>query len=198
MHLEAARREARRLEAAHLEAAHSAAHQVLAVEAPPAGSFWRRSAKALLLDSEERLLLLHVHDPVEVALGRWWELPGGGLEPGETQEEALVREVAEETGFVLDPSSVSPARWHRYATFRWLGLRRWQEETVHVVRLPAGAVAGTHDRTDDEDKAVLDQQWWSLDDIAASAAAFYPRRLAELGALVLAGREVREPFERWS
>ena len=167
-------------------------------ESPPVGSSWRRSAKALLLDSRERLLLLHLHDPVEAELGRWWELPGGGLELGESREQALVREIAEETGFVLDPAMVSPARWHRHATFRWLGRRRWQEETVHVIRLTAGVVGGPHHRTDDEGEAVLEQRWWSLADIAASSAAFYPRRLAELGALVLAGREVHEPFERWS
>ncbi len=167
-------------------------------EAPPAGSFWRRSAKVLLLDSADRLLLLHLHDPVEAALGRWWELPGGGLEPGESQEQALAREVAEETGFVLDPASVSPARWHRQATFRWFGRRRWQQETVHVARLAEGTVPGPLGRTDDEGAAVLEQRWWSLNDVAISDEAFYPRRLAELGALVLAGREVHEPFERWS
>jgi hypothetical protein len=44
----------------------------------------------------------------------------------------------------------------------------------------------------------LEQRWWSLTDVATSDEAFYPRRLADLGALVLAGREVHEPFERWS
>lgn len=34
---------------------------------------------------------------------RAWEMPGGRLEPGETHEQAAVREFAEETGMVLEP-----------------------------------------------------------------------------------------------
>jgi 8-oxo-dGTP diphosphatase len=33
--------------------------------------------------------------------GEWWTLPGGGLRPGETAEEAVRREVFEETGLVV-------------------------------------------------------------------------------------------------
>ena len=33
--------------------------------------------------------------------GEWWTLPGGGLQPGETAEEAVRREVFEETGLVV-------------------------------------------------------------------------------------------------
>ncbi|MEH1016342.1 NUDIX domain-containing protein [Micromonospora sp. CPCC 206060] len=39
------------------------------------------------------MLLFHTKDPTYPEQGTWWELPGGGLEPGETYREAAVRDL---------------------------------------------------------------------------------------------------------
>jgi 8-oxo-dGTP pyrophosphatase MutT (NUDIX family) len=170
-------------------------------EGSPPGQGWRRSAKALLVDPAGRLLLLHLHDPVEAALGRWWELPGGGVEDGESDEQACAREVAEETGYVVDPAAVGPVLWRRRATFRWLGVRRWQLETVHVVRLPPGARPTASTPTDEESSAFLGSRWFApaaLADLAAAGERLYPGRLDEVAPRLLRGEVVPEGFERWS
>jgi ADP-ribose pyrophosphatase YjhB (NUDIX family) len=53
---------------------------------------------AIIKDGSGRLLLIkRGHDP---EAGRW-SLPGGRIEPGETDEQALIREVHEETGLMV-------------------------------------------------------------------------------------------------
>ena len=48
------------------------------------------------------------------ALGLFWEFPGGKIEPGETPEVALVREVAEELGVAARPLEILSTYRHRY------------------------------------------------------------------------------------
>lgn len=56
---------------------------------------FRVSVSALIFDGE-RVLLAHRR-----AID-WWNLPGGALDPGETVDEALRREVREETGLHVE------------------------------------------------------------------------------------------------
>lgn len=55
---------------------------------------------AALIAWDHKVLL--VHRSIEPGIGKW-SLPGGFIEMGETPEDALVREVQEETGYLCRP-----------------------------------------------------------------------------------------------
>lgn len=64
------------------------------------------SAAALVDDQGRILVQQRSHGRSMAGL---WEFPGGKVEPGETPEHALVRELHEELGIDVDPDMLSPA-----------------------------------------------------------------------------------------
>ncbi|GGN89886.1 NUDIX hydrolase [Haloarcula pellucida] len=75
------------------------------VEAPAFAAFQNRvedglrwGVGALVEDAEDRLLLVYEDE--------MWKLPGGGVEPDESRQTALVREVREETGVTVTPDEL--------------------------------------------------------------------------------------------
>ncbi len=63
----------------------------LDVSGMPSSRGFRIGVYALIFNGES-ILLAHRRDI------DWWNLPGGGMEAGETVDEAMIREVREETG----------------------------------------------------------------------------------------------------
>jgi ADP-ribose pyrophosphatase YjhB (NUDIX family) len=55
---------------------------------------------AVVRDATGRLLVVRRKNPPSEGL---WSIPGGHVEPGETPAEAVVREVREETGLIVEP-----------------------------------------------------------------------------------------------
>jgi 8-oxo-dGTP diphosphatase len=62
---------------------------------------------AALIDRDGRLLVQQ--RPEGRPMAGLWEFPGGKLEPGETPEQALIRELAEELAIDVDHACLAPA-----------------------------------------------------------------------------------------
>ena len=84
---------------------------------------------AALIDMAGRVLV--AQRPPGKSLAGLWEFPGGKIEPGETPEAALVRELAEELGVAVAPGDLAPLAFvsHAYPDFHLVMLaftgRRW-------------------------------------------------------------------------
>ena len=85
---------------------------------------------AALIDPDGRVLL--AQRPEGKAMAGLWEFPGGKLEPGETPEAALIREMREELGIELCAHCFAPLTFvsHEYEAFHLVMLlyiaRRWE------------------------------------------------------------------------
>ncbi len=82
-----------------------------------------------LIDADGRVLL--AQRPEGKSLAGLWEFPGGKVDPGETPEAALIRELREELGMETKASCLAPLTFasHSYEDFHLLmplfACRRW-------------------------------------------------------------------------
>ncbi len=75
---------------------------------------------AALIDADGRVLL--AQRPEGRSMAGLWEFPGGKVEPGETPEAALIRELQEELSIEVRPKCLAPFTFasHAYETFHLL------------------------------------------------------------------------------
>lgn len=66
--------------------------------AEPGRVYTDRPAAFGIVDRDSRVALVRVERP---GLEPWYDLPGGALDPGETHEQAMIREVGEEAGLLV-------------------------------------------------------------------------------------------------
>ena len=122
----------------------------------------QRVAAYAVVVERGRLLLTQLA-PRTGAAGRW-NLPGGGIDPGESPEAAVVREVAEETGQVVDA-----VRLVDVMSQHWVGRSQRGLEDYHAVRLlhTARCPRPTRPVVHDVGGSTSDARWVPLHDLGS-------------------------------
>ena len=147
----------------------------------------RPAARVLLIDDQDRVLLLRAN----VGAGDVWITPGGAVEPGETAEQAALRELREETG--IESAELSPCVWTRVHRFEWEGRRYEQREKFFVARAENPAI--TLDGCGEAELLFLSEwRWWTASEIAESDAVFAPRTFGSILPAILACDYPAEPI----
>ncbi|MET0840499.1 MAG: NUDIX domain-containing protein [Marmoricola sp.] len=146
----------------------------------------RRTARVLVVDDTGRTLLFSDSDPGIPGLC-WWITPGGGVEPGESDLEAAVRELAEETGLAVDPAAIRGPLARRHVRHGYTDVVVEQDEVFFGVTVPAFDVDDAG-HTEEERLTMTSHRWWTRDELAATTETVWPAVLLDLWDALDSGR----------
>jgi 8-oxo-dGTP pyrophosphatase MutT (NUDIX family) len=152
----------------------------------------RQAARLILLDAQARVLLLNATDPADQTKPAWWELPGGGIHPGESSADAAHREAWEETG--IKGIEVGPRVWVADNQFTFGGWFFDQTDHYHV----GWCLGGEWDPQALEALeigAFKTAKWWELDELLESDVRLIPSQLRLHLPAVVAGEYPAEPVD---
>jgi ADP-ribose pyrophosphatase YjhB (NUDIX family) len=136
----------------------------------------RRTARVILLDPDDRVLLLRYDQPPPN--GRHWTTPGGGAEAGEDYPAAALRELAEETGWT--DVAVLREVLRRSFNMEYAGRMVRQDERQYLARTdwPRREIRGVTAMHAADGIAAW--RWWTLAELDSTDEEVWPPDLAGL------------------
>jgi ADP-ribose pyrophosphatase YjhB (NUDIX family) len=147
----------------------------------------RLTAQLVLLDPADRILLFRREDDEGVG---FWGPVGGGIESGESAEEAVLREAREETGLDV---ALGPEIWHRQHAFSWRGEPQIVQERWFLGRAPTAEIS-TAGWSPNEIRTITDHAWRTLTEVRHATERTVPRNLADLLAELLSAGPPDRPI----
>jgi 8-oxo-dGTP pyrophosphatase MutT (NUDIX family) len=159
----------------------------------------RSAVRVVLLNEANELLLMCMDDPTIASIGekyagRFWTLIGGEIEPGETIQDAAVREVFEETGLSEEDIELGPQVWSGKLDLIFKGKPTHIKQEFIVAKTRRRDISLAN-LTPDEKEVVKQVAWFSLDRIINSGEVIHPIVLPKYLPDVIAGRYPKEPLE---
>ncbi|HJM27761.1 MAG: NUDIX domain-containing protein [Acidimicrobiales bacterium] len=156
-------------------------------------SLRRPAARVVVLDSSSRIFLMKGSDPMRPENGTWWEIPGGGMEPGEQSEDAARRELYEECGF--SDVKVGPCIWTQYVEFDFAMYHFKSDERIHIAYSSTSGEWDPKGLEALEAAAFEDGKWWPIDELLDSEEATLPQRLREFLPEIIKGNIPESPID---
>lgn len=138
----------------------------------------RRAVRVIVVGPDDRVLLFEDSDP-GIADLTWWVTPGGGMDPGESERETAVREVAEETGHRLVEADLVGPLATRFAVHGYSDQVLEQHESFYLARVQELEI-DISGHTEEEQITLQGHRWWTRAEIEAGEAWIWPAQLIEL------------------
>lgn len=150
----------------------------------------RSAARAVVLDPDDRILLVRFQFPTRTL----WSTPGGGIESGESPDDAIRRELGEETGLVSP--EIGPLLWTRLHIIPFIG-GHWdgQREEYYLVRTAAFTPTPQHSWEQLNAEYVFELRWWTQAELDVARETFAPECLPELVRSLVRDGPPTEPIE---
>ncbi|KOA19638.1 RNA pyrophosphohydrolase [Clostridium homopropionicum DSM 5847] len=153
--------------------------------------FIRKSARALLINSENKILLFKFKFPEIQGEKVLWVTPGGGVEEHETFEQALKRELFEETGLVFN--SIGSWVWTKEVIFNGTKGDFISYERYYLVKSNNVDIS-FENMTLNEVRTLNGFKWWSIDELLSSSEEFFTQQVGKLLLEIILGSLPNSPI----
>lgn len=138
----------------------------------------RRSSRAIVLNKNNEIFLFQYHFDYLADNKTIWITPGGGLEDGESFEDALKRELFEELGILWERDCLEI--YHRNPLYALNSGEVVQSvEKFFLVRMEEEQFTYVS-WSESEKERILSGRWWSVEEIRQSEEKFFTEDIIEI------------------